>query len=85
MIQQEHSATLQEMVGVPEANNYDKDMVVMVTGMYAFPPEQQDGRTPYGILRIWDGTGQSNSDLYVASDTVLPPSILPIKVLLFLK
>ncbi|KAL3926293.1 MAG: hypothetical protein SGBAC_013533, partial [Bacillariaceae sp.] len=64
MIKPEHSFTLQQMVGVlPESNNNsDKDMVVMVSGLFSFPPEQQDGHTPYGILRIWDGTGQSTSD-----------------------
>mmetsp|Transcript_39941 Transcript_39941/g.96365 ORF Transcript_39941/g.96365 Transcript_39941/m.96365 type:complete len:1004 (-) Transcript_39941:2686-5697(-) len=62
VIQNEKSFTLQQMVGLPEGNNSDKDMVVMVSGLFSFPPEQQDGRTPYGILRIWDGTGQSTSD-----------------------
>ncbi|CAJ1928291.1 unnamed protein product [Cylindrotheca closterium] len=62
IIQPEHSFTLQQMVGLPEGSSKDKDMVVMVSGLFAFPPEQQDGRTPYGILRIWDGTGQSTSD-----------------------
>lgn len=70
MIQSEHSFTLQQMAGLPEFNNWDKDMVVMVTGLHSFPPEQQNGRTPYGLLRIWDGTGHSSSDLYVARGSI---------------
>jgi hypothetical protein len=39
----------------------DKDITVMVAGMYHYP-DVPSGITPRGFLRVWDGTGMAPSD-----------------------
>lgn len=40
----------------------DKDMTVMITGMFPLPDIMRRNTSPCGFLRVWDGTGSSNTD-----------------------
>ena len=40
----------------------DRDLTVMITGKIPYPPEARTGITPYGYVRVWDGTGPGTLD-----------------------
>lgn len=63
-INKEHCFTLAEMVAMnneEEDKLKDGDITVMVAGVYPYP-QQPSGVTPWGMMRIWDGTGIAPSD-----------------------
>lgn len=63
-IKKEHSFTLAEMASMnneEEENLKDRDITVMIAGIYPYP-QQPSGANPRGMLRIWDGTGMPPSD-----------------------
>ncbi|KAL3925500.1 MAG: hypothetical protein SGILL_000367 [Bacillariaceae sp.] len=60
----DRSATLGEisaMKNSDETRLKDRDMTVMVAGVFPFP-QMPSGVNPHGFLRIWDGTGIPPSD-----------------------
>ena len=61
-IHAEHCFTLAEMNEDEEEKFRDRDLTVMVTAKYPYPEESRSGVTPWGFLRVWDGTGSAPSD-----------------------
>lgn len=71
-IKQSEQRTLEQMRhqhdqgtdGVDSEQNLNGDLTVMVTAIIPMPEEDRTHCTPMGWLRIWDGTGISDSDRY---------------------
>lgn len=53
-----------------------QDATVMVASMFESPPTQSDYPLPRGFLRIWDGTGESQSDNLPIATTAANQAIL---------